>query len=592
MKKKSLLYFLTVIFIISFLVLFTAMLFTNHNSSKAKEKKNTSISGINISELSEQQITSLYKLCKVWGMTKYYHPTVVKGKIDWDKELFKIIPKVLIAKNQNETNNTIYEWINSFPFKTTPYSKEALQWEEIQNTYGGISLDMSWIKDKNELGSDLSSYLQKLSSTRISERKNSYAYFEKYTVNFKNEKDYTYSPEDDGLKLLSLFRFWNIYEYYSPYVDQTNINWDNVLLKSIPKIISSKDYTDYVLNIANIISETKDAHIRIFDKNNSIVEYYGQYLLPICYKVIDGQVVVSSTTNTLKKQGLKIGDIITEINNTTIEERIQTLSKYSVLPDDNKFEYALTLRLLRSKSPTATVKVIRDNKEFTLQLSDNDFTKWPNTTIYDNNIIENTNIGYIDFGKLTEGEIEKLLNKYINTDGIILDLRQYPTIEGTLELIAEYLLPEMKVVYKLGCCNQSMPGTYFNTSRIIGAGYLNLLGDTTKYPLYTGKVIILMDGYSISQCETMIMALRQSANVTVIGSDSCGANGEMVKFILPGSIEVNGISSTFILTPEGEMIQRKGIKPDIECHPTVKGLQEGRDELIEEAIKNIQSNNK
>ena len=34
-------------------------------------------------ELTESQINQLFKVGKIWGHLKYYHPDVVKGKYDW-----------------------------------------------------------------------------------------------------------------------------------------------------------------------------------------------------------------------------------------------------------------------------------------------------------------------------------------------------------------------------------------------------------------------------------------------------------------------------------------------------------------------------
>jgi len=39
--------------------------------------------------------------------------------------------------------------------------------------------------------------------------------------------------------------------------------------------------------------------------------------------------------------------------------------------------------------------------------------------------------------------------------------------------------------------------------------------------------------------------------------------------------------------PDGQQTQRIGIVPDIVVKPTIKGIQEGRDELLEKAIEII-----
>ena len=43
-----------------------------------------------------------------------------------------------------------------------------------------------------------------------------------------------------------------------------------------------------------------------------------------------------------------------------------------------------------------------------------------------------------------------------------------------------------------------------------------------------------------------------------------------------------------VYTPEGEQTQRVGVQPDVWCEPTLDGIREGRDELVEQAIAIIQ----
>ena len=59
---------------------------------------------------------------------------------------------------------------------------------------------------------------------------------------------------------------------------------------------------------------------------------------------------------------------------------------------------------------------------------------------------------------------------------------------------------------------------------------------------------------------------------------------------LPGNIEIL-YTSLGIYTPNGDQTQRIGITPDIEIHPTIEGIKEGRDELMEAAVAYIQEQN-
>jgi hypothetical protein len=48
------------------------------------------------------QITNLKMIGLIWGFLKYHHPKVASGDLNWDYELFRIMPKILSAKSTNE----------------------------------------------------------------------------------------------------------------------------------------------------------------------------------------------------------------------------------------------------------------------------------------------------------------------------------------------------------------------------------------------------------------------------------------------------------------------------------------------------------
>lgn len=47
---------------------------------------------------------------------KYYHPAIAEGKISWDYELFRMLPKI----NSQNFDGELVQWINKLgTFKTT-----------------------------------------------------------------------------------------------------------------------------------------------------------------------------------------------------------------------------------------------------------------------------------------------------------------------------------------------------------------------------------------------------------------------------------------------------------------------------------------
>ena len=44
-----------------------------------------------------------------------------------------------------------------------------------------------------------------------------------------------------------------------------------------------------------------------------------------------------------------------------------------------------------------------------------------------------------------------------------------------------------------------------------------------------------------------------------------------------------------VFYPDGKQTQRVGIVPDLEIYPTIKGIKDGKDEVLEKAIEMIQN---
>ena len=80
------------------------------------------------------------------------------------------------------------------------------------------------------------------------------------------------------------------------------------------------------------------------------------------------------------------------------------------------------------------------------------------------------------------------------------------------------------------------------------------------------------------------MAFQTADNVITVGNQTAGADGDVVVFEYMGGYRT-AISGNGILYPDGSETQRKGIKIDIEVKPTINGLKQGRDEVLEQAIE-------
>ena len=160
---------------------------------------------------------------------------------------------------------------------------------------------------------------------------------------------------------------------------------------------------------------------------------------------------------------------------------------------------------------------------------------------------------------------------------MIIDLRSYP-LEPMVYIMDKYLLPFKTPFVKFSSGNTDYPG-YFEYEKIVKNGKSNK-------DYYKGKVIILINEITQSQAEFTAMALRTAPKAIVIGSTTAGADGNTSVIRLPGGI-LTIISGIGVFYPDGKQTQRIGIIPNIELKPSIKGITEGRDELVEKAIEVI-----
>ena len=82
------------------------------------------------------------------------------------------------------------------------------------------------------------------------------------------------------------------------------------------------------------------------------------------------------------------------------------------------------------------------------------------------------------------------------------------------------------------------------------------------------------------------MAFRAAQGAIVVGSTTAGADGNVSFIPLPGGLR-STISGIGVFYPNKAPTQRVGIRPDVHIEPTIAGIRAGRDEVLEEALRQI-----
>ncbi|MDO3424094.1 S41 family peptidase [Chryseobacterium sp. APV1] len=529
--------------------------------------KGSTISNIN---LGQNNIENLKKLGLIWGYLKYYHPNVAEGNYNWDYELFRIYKKTENASAE-QRDQILTDWIKGLgKFQTAKNS-------EPKNVK--IKPDLDWITNSG-FSKELTELLLQLKDAKRP-KVNYYVDFFPNVDNpdFRHENPYREMKyPDEGFRLLSLYRYWNMIQYYFPYKNLIEEDWKGVLKEFIPKFINAKDETEYNLASLELIGRIHDTHANIWGNSKSLEKYFGERYSPVKLTFAENKPVVEGfyDENLGTQTGLKIGDVITEINGENMDNIIKNMLKY--LPASN---YPTQLRdisrkLLRSNAETINLTILRDGKteEKTIKTyaySDIKIKKEPKEFFK----MLDGNIAYVYMGSVNADLLPEVFEKIKNTKGLVIDFRSYPS-DFVVFKMGKLLKPESSDFVKFTNTSNSQPGLFTFTPS------LKTQGTGKKY--YQGKIAILINETTQSSAEYHTMAFRTAPNAKVFGSTTAGADGNVSDIKLPGNISTM-ISGIGIYYPDGKETQRIGIVPDVEVKPTIDGIKNNKDEVLEKATK-------
>lgn len=540
-------------------------------------------SSLNLKGLNPSQLNDLKLLGKIWGFLKYNHPAVAAGNYHWDYELFRITPKILASKSKEDRNQLLSSWINGLG------TFEHLKDNGKKNPLLKISPDSKWLNDP-ALGTQLVTLLNNIKNAK---RPALCFYAKLYSAEdpvplFRNEQGYEqFKYPDDGYLLLTLFRFWNMIEYFFPYKYAIGKDWDQVLDAYLSKFIAADNALSFKLTTAALVAEIHDSHADVSNGFDPVInQFYGGRKPAIEIRFAENQpvVIANNDQDPLAKQTLKPGDVITSFNGISTESRMKLL-----LPYTSASNYPTQLRkmastFLRTNDSTMHISYSRNGKndEVTLKTYAYNRRSYNDPALRDTNFkIIKPGIAYINPDVLKVKYVAEIMKSVMSCKALIIDMRSYPKETSVIYEIGKYLYEKPIIYLKYTKASTLHPGEF----EYLPDSYLKqtAIGEKNTNP-FKGKLFVLIDETTQSLAEMSAMAYQAGPNTVLIGSQTAGADGTVFPDVpLPGGMSVK-FTGVGIYYMDGKETQRIGIVPDIEVKPSVKGITAGLDEVLERAL--------
>jgi len=545
---------------------------------------------ITFSQTKVTESQKIERLIQIWGLLKYHHPEISKGKLNWNQEFITLYDKIEKIETNEQLNQELLSWITGFESESTKklYKKTVYDQENLFTK----NYDYSWIETSN-FNPIVTSKLHQI-------RENSnygdfYASIDKLNnfINFKNDKGFdSFNYRIKSHRILFLASFWNVMKHWNVNIYLTDEPWSEVL-------------KNLQLDFINADTEEKFefAKMKLFSKlNDSHSDYFNDYIFKNVYnrfasfggKLINDSLVVTTlhSKSLAAKDNIKLKDVIYEIENKSVKdyfyEKFKDFGSTSNLNNArNLYSYYW---LLSSNKDSMHVRFISADKKIeskyvklyeyeTYKPEERENISIPKQeTFYE----LNTDIGFINLGKISKKELKTAFYSFANKKGIIIDLRNYPT-KVNEDDIAKYLYPKKKIFVKILAPSKPSLGNYDMQAPLkflknpFAAGSKN-----RKY--FKGKIVLMVNRSTGSRAEYFAMLIQQSPNCTAIGEQTFGAIMNRIEITLSDktTIDFTGMGAFY---PNDIGVQRNGIKIDYEVKESAKNYNPNQ--YIEEAIKII-----
>lgn len=391
-----------------------------------------------------------------------------------------------------------------------------------------------------------------------------------------------------GLSLL-----WSEAKFNFVNFDLIEINLDSLYLAYIPKVSEEQSTLEYTRVLQSFYAHLKDGHTG--------VRFPGEVMkrvnsMPgVLVEQVEGKAVITDTVpGYVLPDGVSIGDVIYKVEGVPVNEYIKNrispfvsastpqdsiakIFKYDLLQGDADEEISLTLKNREGKLFIADFP--RMNHQGWLQIG------YPAA---DYRVLEN-NIGYLILNTFNNEAVvpffESRFDQILKTDALIIDVRQnsggstHRGIEILSHLTDRNFTKATSVVRKYDPAARRW-GEPFTTGRYTGE--IEPHGERK----YSKPVVLLIGASTYSAAEDFTVAFRQAKRGVIMGVPTAGSTGQPYHFRIPGG----GLAYVCTIRDyfnDGTEFIGTGILPDITVRRSLDDLHNGKDTLLEAAIRRL-----
>lgn len=543
--------------------------------------------------VSVRGLENLRAFARLYGLLRWFHPSDAAANADWDSIAIAGIPRIEAARSSSELAQALLEVFS--PVAPTlqviaggqpPRSTEStILQKRLRWRHRGVGTDPAGIYSSTREPFTLEGrpaehveYLPNGISIRlpltvpIAADGTTIPRASRPLLPTGKPAGWVPAGFDRTTRLASTITTWNLFKHFYPYWDQVEVDWDDALGPALQRAALAPDDRAYEQELRRLVAIPGDGH--------ASVRYAPEYVteLPLDWRWVEGNLVVTAVNQNVREVAL--GTIVEAIDGTPIQYLMaREMALISGSPQWQR-EVAL-LRLRFSDRETATA-------ELTLRAADGELTirevpfETPQLFRFSDSrpdVVEEIKPGalYVDITRMDRQRFTAEAERIAKAKALIFDLRGYPESEmGYLAHMSDHLILSAKMD------TPEYIGPDGAVDRWKGGGWKV----QPALPRYTRNIVFLTDASAISFSESILGTVKGNRLATIIGEPTAGTNGNITRVVLPGGYLVSWTAMR-VTNQDGSPHHIVGVIPDVLLTPTIAGIREGRDELLEAAVQYV-----
>jgi carboxyl-terminal processing protease len=398
----------------------------------------------------------------------------------------------------------------------------------------------------------------------------------------------------DRMRVAS-FVLSDIEQYFAHWQGVENPDFQRVYTVYLSAVSAAKDRRDFDMANLELFASLDNGHTGYVDK--WLWKTYGQTTgLRVWY--VNGQWLVEDSS----RPSVAPGSVITQINGSPVDAFYSEQVKYiSGSSDLAKRDHLFNIGFLFPKTFTVT---LADGKTATIDRSAKTVQSANSQTSpqIPDDVVYGAIGSFVD--PKEDARAVAFLQKHANAKSIIIDVRGNPGGSTPSKLIEALMTKPYRDWTSASAMSVGMLKMYGGIASTIDDksdpedhGYLQGLNDffarpmmywpgaveQPKTPIYTGRLIVLVDRDCASACEDFVMPLKVTHRAVIIGERTFGSSGEPFERTISDDISYR-VGARRMFFGDGSPFEGVGIDPDIAIELSPQDVRNNKDPVLDKAI--------